>query len=364
VREYLLILFVAATVTYLLTPVARRIAVRWGAMTEVRDRDVHAIPTPRLGGIAMLGGFAAALLVARNLPFLSTVFENSKDGVALLSGATLICLLGIADDRWQLDAITKLAGQVLAAGVMVLQGMQMLYLPIGGAFILGPADGVVLTVLVVVVTINAVNFVDGLDGLAAGIVAIAAAAFFAFSYLLAVDENLQRATTSTLVTAALIGVCLGFLPHNFSPARVFMGDSGAMLIGLLLASSTISLTGSVDPNAVSRDIAPAVLPLVLPIAVLVVPLADLLLAVVRRTRAGRSPFAADKQHLHHRLLEIGHSHARAVLIMYLWSAVIAFGATAVAFLDRSTLVISLTAVVAVACLATFNIPRLREHRRR
>src|SRR5205823_27711 len=141
-----------------------------------------------------------------------------------------ICLLGIADDRWQLDAITKLAGQVLAAGVMVLQGMQMLYLPIGGAFILGPADGVVLTVLVVVVTINAVNFVDGLDGLAAGIVAIAAAAFFAFSYLLAVDENLQRATTSTLVTAALIGVCLGFLPHNFSPARVFMGDSGAMLI--------------------------------------------------------------------------------------------------------------------------------------
>ncbi|MDQ1643272.1 MAG: UDP-GlcNAc:undecaprenyl-phosphate/decaprenyl-phosphate GlcNAc-phosphate transferase [Actinomycetota bacterium] len=374
-REYLLILFVAAAVTYLLTPVALRVAVRWGAMTEVRDRDVHAIPTPRLGGVAMLAGFAAALLVAAHLPFLGQVFHDSDDGVALLTGATLICLLGIADDKWQLDAVTKLAGQVLAAGVMVLLGVQMLYLPIGpgllggdsggppGAFVLGPAEGGVLTILIVVVTINAVNFVDGLDGLAAGIVAIAATAFFAFSYLLAVDQDLRRATTSSLVTAALIGVCLGFLPHNFSPARVFMGDSGSMLIGLLLASSTITLTGTLDPNQVTLDIAPAILPLVLPIAVLVVPFADLLLAVVRRTRAGRSPFAPDKQHLHHRLLEIGHSHGRAVLIMYLWSAVIAFGATAVAFLNRVALVVSLVAIVAAACLATVNIPRLRSRRR-
>ncbi len=369
-REYLLVLVVAASVTYLLTPVARRIAVRWGAMTEVRDRDVHAIPTPRLGGVAMLGGFAAALLVASQLPFLGPVFERSKDELALLSGATLITLLGIADDKWQLDAMTKLAGQVLAAGVMVLQGVQMLYLPFGGlfgqgdgvpgAFVLGPAEGGVLTILVVVVTINAVNFVDGLDGLAAGIVAIAATAFFVFSYLLAVQQGFDRATASTLVTAALIGMCLGFLPHNFSPARVFMGDSGAMLIGLLLASSTITLTGSLDPNQVSTEIAPAVLPLLLPILVLIVPFADLVFAVVRRTRAGRSPFAADKQHLHHRLLEIGHSHARAVLIMYLWSAVIAFGATAFAFLDRVTLVISLTALTAFACVATFKIPRLHQ----
>jgi len=376
VREYLLILFVAAAVTYLMTPVALRLAVRWGAMTEVRDRDVHAIPTPRLGGMAMFAGFAAALLVASRLPFLGEVFEESNDGIALLSGAGLICLLGIADDKWGLDAITKLAGQVLAAGIMVLQGVQMLYLPISpkwlgfeddgqpGAFVLGPAEGGVLTILVVVVTINAVNFVDGLDGLAAGIVAIAATAFFAFSYLLAVDQDQARATASTLVTAALVGVCLGFLPHNFSPARVFMGDSGSMLIGLLLATSTITLTGSVDPNRVTLDIAPAILPLVLPIAVLVVPFADLLLAVVRRTRAGRSPFAPDKEHLHHRLLEIGHSHGRAVLIMYLWSAVIAFGATAVAFLDRSTLLVSLVAVVAAACVATVNIPRLGESRRR
>ncbi|MGZ4593081.1 MAG: MraY family glycosyltransferase [Actinomycetes bacterium] len=371
-REYFLTLMVAAAVTYLMTPVARRIALRWGAMTEVRDRDVHAIPTPRLGGIAMLVGFMAALLVAVHLPFLGPTFRESHDARALLSGAVLICLLGIADDKWQLDAVTKLAGQVLAAGVMVLQGVQMLYLPIGGlfggsgvvggppgAFVLGSALGSVLTIFVVVATVNAVNFVDGLDGLAAGIVAIAASAFFAFSYLLAINDNLERATTSGIVAAALMGVCIGFLPHNFSPARIFMGDSGSMLIGLLLASTTITLTGSVNPNDVSGDIAPALLPLVLPVAVMVVPFIDVLLAIIRRTRAGRSPFAPDKLHLHHRLLEIGHSHARAVIVMYLWSAVIAYGATAIVFLPTPALLVSLGFVLAVAVLLTMKLPRLR-----
>ncbi len=368
-REYLLTAVVAAAVTYLLTPVARRIALRWGAMTPVRDRDVHAIPTPRLGGIAMMGGFGAALLVSDNLPFLGPRL-NSRDIVAVLSGAVLICLLGVADDRWELDAVTKLAGQVLAAGVMVLQGVQMLFLPFGGlgsegpgeapgAVVLGPPEGAVLTILVIVVTINAVNFVDGLDGLAAGIVAIAASAFFAFSYLLTVEEGLLRATTAGVVAAALVGVCVGFLPHNFSPARVFMGDSGSMLIGLLLATTTITLTGSVNPNDVGTDIAPALVPLLLPLAVMVVPFLDMLLAIVRRTAAGRSPFTPDKQHLHHRLLERGHSHARAVLVMYLWSAVLAFGGVAVAFLDTVPLVASVASVTLVALLLTMNIPRLR-----
>jgi UDP-GlcNAc:undecaprenyl-phosphate GlcNAc-1-phosphate transferase len=370
VREYLLTLVVAAAVTYLMTPVARRLALRWGAMTAVRDRDVHAIPTPRLGGVAMLAGFAASLLVALHLPFLGPTFALGNDVRALLSGAVLICLLGVADDKWELDALTKLAGQVLVAGVLVLQGVQMLYLPVGGlggasdgspgAFVLGPAEGTVLTVLVVVATINAVNFVDGLDGLAAGIVAIAASSFFAFSYLLAIDDDLDRATTSGIIAASLMGICLGFLPHNFSPARVFMGDSGSMLLGLLLASTTITLTGTVNPNDVSGDnIAPALVPLVLPIAVMVVPLVDMMLAIIRRTRAGRSLFAPDKQHLHHRLLEIGHSHARAVIVMYLWSAVISYAATAFVFLPTPALVISLTAVALVALLLTLKLPRLR-----
>ena len=369
-REYLLTLVVAAAVTYLMTPVARRLALRWGVMTEVRDRDVHAIPTPRLGGVAMLAGFAASLLVALHLPFLGPTFGQGHDVRALLSGAVLICLLGVADDKWELDAITKLAGQVLVAGVLVLQGVQMLYLPVGGiggasdgspgAFVLGPAEGTVLTVLIVVATINAVNFVDGLDGLAAGIVAIAATSFFTFSYLLAIHDNLDRATTSGIIAASLMGICFGFLPHNFSPARVFMGDSGSMLLGLLLASTTITLTGTVNPNDVSGDnIAPALVPLVLPIAVMVVPLVDMMLAIIRRTRAGRSLFAPDKQHLHHRLLEIGHSHARAVIVMYLWSAVISYAATAFVFLNTPALLISLAAVTLVALLLTLKLPRLR-----
>jgi len=365
----MLTLVVAATVTYLLTPVARRIALRWGAMTAVRDRDVHAIPTPRLGGIAMLAGFAAGLLVATQMPFLGPRLSDGRQTVALLSGAVLICALGVADDKWELDALTKLAGQVLAAGVMVLGGVQMLYLPIGSlggsdddfpkTFVLGPVEGAVLTIALVVITVNAVNFVDGLDGLAAGIVAIAAAAFFIFSYILTVNGSLVRATTSGVVAAALVGVCVGFLPHNFSPARVFMGDSGSMLLGLLLASTTITLTGNVGPNSVSTDLTPNLLPLALPLAAMALPFLDVMLAIVRRTAAGRSPFAPDKQHLHHRLLERGHSHARAVLVMYLWSAVISFGATAWAFLSFRGFALSLSAVVVVALVVTMNIPRLR-----
>jgi UDP-GlcNAc:undecaprenyl-phosphate GlcNAc-1-phosphate transferase len=365
----MLTLVVAATVTYLLTPVARRIALRWGAMTAVRDRDVHAIPTPRLGGIAMLAGFAAGLLVATQMPFLGPRLSDGRQTVALLSGAALICALGVADDKWELDALTKLAGQVLAAGVMVLGGVQMLYLPIGSlggsdddfpkTFVLGPVEGAVLTIALVVITVNAVNFVDGLDGLAAGVVAIAAAAFFIFSYILTVNGSLVRATTSGVVAAALVGVCVGFLPHNFSPARVFMGDSGSMLLGLLLASTTITLTGNVGPNSVTTDLTPTLLPLALPLAAMALPFIDVLLAIVRRTAAGRSPFAPDKQHLHHRLLERGHSHARAVLVMYLWSAVISFGATSWAFLSGRGFVLSLLAVVVVALVVTMNIPRLR-----
>jgi UDP-GlcNAc:undecaprenyl-phosphate GlcNAc-1-phosphate transferase len=369
-REYLLTGLTATVVTFLLTGPVRVLAVRLGAVAWPRGRDVHSTPTPRWGGLAMLGGVLGGVGLAYQLPALRLAFDYSDEVVGALIAVVVLGLVGVLDDRYELDAITKLAGQVLAAGVMVLQGVQMLYLPFGGlasdagadvpgAVVLGPLEGAVLTILVIVVTINAVNFVDGLDGLAAGIVAIAAAAFFAFSYLLTVQEGLLRATTAGVVAAALIGVCVGFLPHNFSPARVFMGDSGSMLIGLLLATTTVTLTGSVNPNDVGTDIAPALVPLVLPIAVMVVPFLDVVLAIVRRTLAGRSPFAPDKQHLHHRLLERGHSHARAVLVMYLWSAVLAFGATAVAFFDTTALVASVGAVTVVAILLTMNIPRLR-----
>jgi UDP-GlcNAc:undecaprenyl-phosphate GlcNAc-1-phosphate transferase len=365
VRVYLLILLVAAATTFLLAGLVRRIGVAVGAMTEVRDRDVHVTPIPRLGGVAMLAGVATALVAARQFPLIEQVFGASTDAQALLTAGAVICLVGVADDIWGLDALTKFAGQVLAAGVMVVQGVQLYWLPwAGGTLSLNSAQGTLLTVLVVVVTINAVNFVDGLDGLAAGVVAIGAAAFFVYSYLLAVEHGLQRATTPALIAAILMGICLGFLPHNFAPARVFMGDSGAMLLGLLFAASSITLTGQVDPGAVQIGVLAALLPLILPIAVLAVPIIDLLLAVVRRTWAGRSPFHPDKMHLHHRLLDIGHSQRRAVLIMYGWSATIAFGVVTVSLVDGWGIRVAVAAAVLTITAATVLLPLLEQRFRR
>jgi UDP-GlcNAc:undecaprenyl-phosphate GlcNAc-1-phosphate transferase len=365
VREYLLTLLVCAAVTYLLTPVARRIATAIGALAPIRDRDVHAIPTPRLGGIAMFAGVSAALLLASRLPALQTVFGNFTEPRAVLRAGAIVCLLGVVDDRWGLDSLTKLAGQILAAGVMVLEGVQLLWLPVPrfGTLVLGQEAGVLLTVLLVVATINAVNFVDGLDGLAAGVVGIAALAFFAYSYQLAIVHGLSRAAPPMLISAALVGACFGFLPHNFNPARVFMGDCGSMLIGLLLAASTISLIGQLDPGALTGlDLFPALLPLVLPVAVLAVPFVDLLLAIVRRSIAGRSPFAPDKQHLHHRLLEIGHSQTRAVLIMYCWSALLGFGGVAVSMTSGPRPVLLVVGVLALLAVIASMVPRVGTNR--
>ncbi len=333
VREYLVCFLVAAAVTYLLTPPVRRLAIRAGAMAEVRDRDIHASPTPRWGGLAMYGGFLAGLVIASQLPGMSTVFEGSRQPLALVVGSTLIVGLGLIDDRFGLDAPTKAAGQVLAGGLMAFLGIQMVWLPIGGTLVLDPLTSVLLTVLFVVLTINAVNFVDGLDGLAAGIVGIAAAAFFVYAYLLSGDFGFDRATLAALICALLTGMCVGFLPHNLNPAKLFMGDTGSMLLGLLLAASAITLSGRVDPSALRGELLlPAILPLLLPLAVIAVPLLDVAMAIVRRTRRGRSPFAPDKEHLHHRLIELGHSQRRAVSLMHAWTALIAFSAVAVALI--------------------------------
>jgi UDP-GlcNAc:undecaprenyl-phosphate GlcNAc-1-phosphate transferase len=364
VREYLLVFCVAAGVTYLLTPLARRFALKIGAMAAVRDRDVHSIPTPRLGGLAMYGGVCAAFAVAHSLPALSAIFKYSDVQAVVIAGGVIV-LLGFADDRWQLDAVTKLAGQTVAAGIMVLLGLQLLTvaLPGVGQVSLGP-EGVPLTVLLVLLTVNAVNFIDGLDGLLAGVAAIAALALFAFSYSLASGRVTfgvaqERISAPTLIAVVLAGVCLGFLPHNFNPARIFMGDSGSMLVGLMLSASVTSLTGQFNySNLPAKAAFPVLLPLLLPLAVLAVPLVDLVLAVVRRTRAGRSPFSPDKMHLHHRLLEIGHSHTRAVLIMYFWTALLAFSCVAMSLVGALT-VFGVAASLAVVALVVLALPRLR-----
>jgi UDP-GlcNAc:undecaprenyl-phosphate GlcNAc-1-phosphate transferase len=278
----------------------------------------------------MWAAMALTFLIVSNLPLVGKSIGHEAQGIFLAS--TAIVLLGMADDRFELDALTKLAGQVFTAGILLLYGIQILWLPVNGVITLPPSIGQLLTVLIVLVVINAVNFIDGMDGLAAGVVAISGIAFFAFAYLLAVDYGFSRAGAPSLITAVLIGICLGFLPHNLSPAKIFMGDSGSMLLGLLLSVSAITLTGQVDPNAISAEkLGPTLLPLLLPFAVLAIPFLDLLLAVSRRIKAGKSPFAPDNLHLHHRLLSAGNSTGQTVLIVYLWTATIAFPVTVLAF---------------------------------
>ena len=329
-REYLVTLLLAASICYVVTPYVRKFAIRLGVVSKIRERDVHTTPTPRWGGVAMWIGMAVTFAMVHHLSLVGKSFTRETIGIFL--AATFLVLLGMVDDRFELDALTKLAGQSLAAGILLIYGVQIFWLPINGVMTLPPSIGQLLTIIIVLVTINAVNFIDGLDGLAAGIVAISGAAFFAFAYLLAVIYGFSRAGSPSLITAIIIGLCIGFLPHNAYPAKIFMGDSGSMLLGLLLAASAITLTGQIDPNAIAEEkLGPTLLPLALPLAVLAIPLIDLFSAVIRRLRAGKSPFSSDKEHIHHRIMRSGNTQARTALIMYFWTATIAFPVSISAF---------------------------------
>lgn len=350
-RTYLLVMVIAAAVTFITTPIARQLARYTHAITPVRERDVHTSPVPRLGGLAMLTGLAVSLLVASRIPFLTPVFSETREAAGLLVAAVGVTALGVADDLWDLDWWAKLGGQVLAGLVLAWSGVLLVTFPIAGLTIGSTRLSVIATVFVVVTTVNAVNFVDGLDGLAAGMIGIGGVAFFAYTYALTrVSSPENFSSLATAILAGLVGVCVGFLPHNFHRARIFMGDSGSMLLGLTIAAATIIVTGKIDPTRISPGQAiPVFLPILLPLAVLAVPLLDMILAVARRLRAGQSPFHADRMHLHHRLLDLGHSHRGAVLIMYLWTAVLSFGAASLALFPTAWVAVA-TAAVSLAVL--------------
>jgi len=374
VKDYVLTLLVAAAVTYILTPLVRRLAGRIGAVKQPRARDVHVVPVPTIGGLAMYGGLAAGLLVADHISVLRVGLANTGMITGLLLAGGLLLVIGFIDDRWGMDALPKAAGQVAAGGILVATGTSLSWLPLpgGNTYVPTTDQATLLTILVVVATINAVNFIDGLDGLAAGIVCIAAVSFFLYYYVLTKVTGIDSLAAPALASAILIGMCLGFLPHNFSPATIFMGDTGSMLLGLLLAYAPISSITSVPQANLTSQINryPVVLPLLLPAALLVIPYGDMLLAVVRRTRAGRSPFAPDRKHLHHRLLDIGHSQRASVLIMYLWAA--AFSGTVVWLSIQKTVqhgnsnhhgapifVFVIITALAFAVLLLLSMPRLR-----
>ena len=355
-HPYLLVFAASAGVTFLATPLVRRLSDRLGWIDHPSDRKVHPKPTPTAGGMAMYLGVVVGLLVGRAVPFLSDLYETSSELDAAIVASTAVVVLGILDDTRGVSAIGKLAGQVLVAGLVVLLGVQLLYFyfPGQGVLSLSPDLAVPLTVLWIVALMNAVNLVDGLDGLAAGMVAIAASAFFAYMVRTPGGGEVE-ASVAALLAAVVAGVTLGFLPWNFHPAKIFMGDSGSLLLGLLLAVSTISGVGRNLEGPSRGDLAVIAIPVAVPLLVLAVPLLDVVLAIVRRMRRGIGIAHADKEHIHHRLLDIGHSHRQAVLLMYLWSALISVCALVVAFVDVRTIV---AAVLATALLVATVLPRL------
>lgn len=323
---------VAALLAYLLTPLARWLSVRQGWVDHPSERKVHERAVATLGGLALYGGVVAGLVVAYWTGAFPEQFKSSQPlGVAV--GVTLLVALGVLDDIVRLSAPLKLAGQILAAGTMTLMGVQVLFFWLPGIGVVAPSPdlGVPLTVLVVLVVVNAVNLVDGLDGLAAGIVAIAAAAYFVYSYQTGSSGVIADASPAPLLSAVTVGACLGFLPHNVHPAKIFMGDSGSMLLGGLLAGATVTGIGRSTVTGAPDTLA-AIAPIVIPLLVLAVPFVDTTLAIGRRIRAGKGIMTADKAHLHHRLLDYGYGHGQAVSVLWASAALLAGGAVAVAIL--------------------------------
>ena len=364
-RAYLLMMLVSAVVTFFGTYGTLKLAHKYQLYPRIRTRDVHKRPTPRLGGIAMYLGFLSTLGIAGLLGWFRSVFAEPAQIMAILAAATLITIIGVLDDLYDLDWTLKLGGQFAVAGILAWQGVQIISLPIAGVTIGSLGISFVVTVFLTVLVMNAVNFIDGLDGLVSGVVLIGTAVFFAYSYLLAQQTSpTNYFNLASLLSSIVIGMCVGFLPFNWHPAKIFMGDTGALLLGLLMSTTALTVTGQIDPSLVTRnEVVPAFLPLVLPLAILVLPLLDFTMAVLRRLRAGKSPFSADRQHIHHRLQDFGHTHFGSVLVFYIWTGLISI--TCILFFFVAAPVVYVFAAIGLLAALTYTTwPVIRRIRKR
>ncbi|MFT4235356.1 MAG: MraY family glycosyltransferase [Microbacterium sp.] len=328
-RQYVFTIILTAAVTLCLSWAVWKLAMRFKIYPAIRERDVHQRPTPRLGGVATYLGIVIAFLVSRANPYFSVFWEEPARVWSILGAMTLIVVIGLLDDIWDLDWMIKLGAQFLAAIIIAVGGQLQIYtLPIGGMTVWSSTWSIALTVLAIVVVTNAVNFIDGLDGLVAGVCLIASSMFFIYSYLLVRDTGATAYfNLATFIAAAVVGACAGFLPLNWNPAKMFIGDSGALVLGLMMATSTIAITGQLPPNVLNSDVfgrsqlLGAFIPILIALIVVMLPLLDFGLAVVRRMSKGKSPFSPDRKHLHHRMLDMGHTSQEAVLIFYAWTAI-------------------------------------------
>lgn len=369
-KGYAVVLAVALGTTLLLTPVVRLLAIRVGAVVEPSDaRHVHTKPVPTLGGAAMFMGFLAAMAVASHMPQFREMFQDSSEPSGLLLGAGVMFVVGALDDFIDVSPPAKVAGQVLAASLLALFGVTMFFFRM--PFNLFHTDVVVLssdlaalvTVLWVVLMTNAINLIDGLDGLAAGIVAIGGGALFLFADRLFHAHYLDGTNIAPLVAIIAVGVCLGFLPFNWNPARIIMGDAGALFLGLLLAVCTITIGGRTD-RAFSGNTYFFFAPLVIPLLILGVPILDTVFSFVRRLAKRQRWHQADAGHLHHRLMRLGHGPRRTVIILWAWTALLSGIALAPVYTQEgNALVPFLIAALGLLLIAWFR-PGVRSARER
>ncbi|MDR1034066.1 MAG: undecaprenyl/decaprenyl-phosphate alpha-N-acetylglucosaminyl 1-phosphate transferase [Bifidobacteriaceae bacterium] len=351
-RIYLLVALVALLSTFLLSPLVRAIAIRFGAITPLRDRDSHKEPTPRMGGLSMCLGFIFAMFYAYTIPYLANVFEYNTQVLWIVIGAVLIAVLGVLDDLFEIDWTLKLAGQILIGVLVAINGVQLFSLPLWGLIVGSPLASVTVTTFIIVALTNATNFIDGLDGLLAGTILIGSSAFYIYSYSLS-SQFTSYASLVSIITVATIGICAGFLFINFAPARIFMGDTGSMLLGFLTACSSILVTGRIDPAATSIETLPAYMPILLPVLMFLLPCIDMLLAVIRRVLRRKSPFEPDRMHLHHRIVDIGHSKRAAVLLLYSWTGLFAYSALLLVFIPQQDVLLIFIIGIAVLLVLTF-----------
>jgi UDP-GlcNAc:undecaprenyl-phosphate/decaprenyl-phosphate GlcNAc-1-phosphate transferase len=313
----------AALVTLVTTPLFRRLSFAVGAVQRPDERRVHTQPTALLGGAAILLGFLAGAAIAWRADRFAEVFRGSTVPLGIVISALVIYAVGQLDDLREVSPPAKIAGTVFAGSVLSIAGVSILFfrVPFGGLLSLSPDMSALLTVLWVIGMSTAINVIDGLDGLAAGIVAIAAAALLLYCERLVGVGAIQPDNAGPIIAAAVFGACLGFLPHNFHPAKIFMGDAGALLLGLLMAAATVAVGGNTD-TPFSGQTFFFFAPLFIPLVILGVPIIDTAFSIIRRARRGAGVSVADKDHLHHRLMRLGHGQRRSVLILWAWTVLL------------------------------------------
>ena len=366
-KGYAIVLAVAAGTTMLLTPVVMWLARHFGAVVAPDERRRHPVPVATLGGAAMFVGFLAAISVASRMGQFHEMFKDNSEPLGVVLAAGVMFVIGALDDLRDVSPPAKVAGQVFSAGLLALFGVTMFYFRV--PFNLFHLDVVVLsqdlaplvTVVWVVLLAQAINLIDGLDGLAAGIVAIAGSALFLFADRLFKAGFLDGSNIGPLIAIIAVGMCAGFLPFNFNPAKIIMGDAGALLLGLLLAVPTITVGGRTDVQFSGNSYF-FFAPLVIPLVILGVPVVDTVSSFVRRVARGKSFSEADNDHLHHRLVRLGHGPRRAVMILWTWTALLSGVALLPLYTNRGNAMVPFALAAVVLVLYILFHPGVRSAR--